>query len=151
MCERPKSGSRVKPHRYIEPSVTTDTTFSLISSCYHQLQQWQSIFTNYTKTSPLILYVIKSRPIYIEPLLKILWRGRMNRLSNATCELRKVKELNELKQLQGFNASAQQPKEGSIRSKLHRNNSYKPGNPVKPTSGSWSGDPVEILHENGLH
>jgi hypothetical protein len=45
-----------------------------------------------------------------------------------------IRELNEPKQLQGFNASAQQPKQGSIRSKLHRNNSYKkPRNPVKPT------------------
>ena len=67
----------------------------------------------------------------------------MYRLSNATCELRRDKELNEPKQLQGFNASAQQPKESSIRSKLHKNKSYEPRNSVKPTSGSWSKDRVE--------
>ena len=74
----------------------------------------------------------------------------MNRLSNATCELRRDKELNEPKQLQGFNASAQQPKEGSIRSKLYRINSYEPGNPVKPTSSSWSGDRVQSFMKEAL-
>ena len=44
--------------------MTTDTPISLNSSYYHQPQQWQSIFTYYTQTSPLILYVIKSRLIY---------------------------------------------------------------------------------------